>query len=283
MSYNRAMSTIGPVILTAKDFEFLETLWACLCEHRPMIADAADTQGIFEQSGLPKEFWGFALTVYQPGKQRLMVVRAASVPAIENARQTMKRLLAHPRVGEFDFGDRQRCRVQVDFIVDEPKPLELGALSQSALDASRFEMGIDGLRISGPNPKRCRYLLPGDAFVWSILSLGQLRKHIRTAVSENADRPITVLPVPLGQLREHGGWLDPAGSRLSGRHPGDQRILAPCRRGRRPVDRQEPAARRAVPVLLRRGDRFAPRSRASHAEPGDGPLFYYISSGIAAA
>ena len=168
------MSTTGPVILAPTDIGFLETLWGHLRDHRRMASDAS---GLLECSGLPNEFWGFALTVYQPGNQRLMVVRAGATPASENVRRVVEQTLAHPRHGEFDFGDRGRCRLQVDFIVDEPVPVDLSSLSQSSLDASRFEVGMDGLRIHSPG--RCRYFLPGDAFVWSILSLDQLRRHIR--------------------------------------------------------------------------------------------------------
>jgi hypothetical protein len=42
---------------------------------------------------------------------------------------------------------------------------------------SRFELGVDGLRIVKDGKRR--YFLPGDAFVHSILGMGQLRRHIQ--------------------------------------------------------------------------------------------------------
>jgi len=116
------MSTIGPVILTSDDLGFLETLREHLRDGRPLASDAAEAQEMLERSGLPKQFWGFALTVYQPGRPRLMVVRAAATPPFDSVRRVVARTLAHPRSGEFDFGDRRRCRLQVDFLVDELQP-----------------------------------------------------------------------------------------------------------------------------------------------------------------
>jgi len=168
--------TIGPVILAPDDVEFFARFRQHLLERRPIVSGITDTQSLFERTQLPKDFWGFALTVYQPGKQRLMVVRAANAPAFENIRRTLERALTHPRIDEFHLQDRDRCRLQLDFIVDEPEPIDLSALSESALDANRFEVGIDGLRIVGEATRR--YLLPGDAFVRSILSPNQLRRYI---------------------------------------------------------------------------------------------------------
>ncbi|MCA9122372.1 MAG: hypothetical protein H6822_14485 [Planctomycetaceae bacterium] len=42
---------------------------------------------------------------------------------------------------------------------------------------TRFELGVDGLRIVKEGKRR--YFLPGDAFVRSILGIGQLRRHIQ--------------------------------------------------------------------------------------------------------
>jgi hypothetical protein len=163
-------------MLSTEDLAFLETLREHLRERRLLAADDRDGPATLERSGLPKQFWGLALTVYQPGHQRLMVVRAGATPAFENVRRAVAQVLAHPRFPQFDFADRTRCRLQVDFIVDEPVPVEWSSLSGSSLDGNRFEIGIDGLRIAGPGKRR--YVLPGDAFVWSILSLNQLRRHI---------------------------------------------------------------------------------------------------------
>jgi hypothetical protein len=206
------MPTIGPVVLTSEDLEFLEVIWAHLRDGRPMASDTADGQEILERSGLPKQYWGFALTVYQPGHLRLMVVRAEGAQPFDNVRRVVERTLAHPRRGDFDFGDRRRCRVQVDFIVDEPEPVDFATLSPSSLDANRFEVGIEGLRILGRG--KCRYLLPGDAFVWSILSLSQLRQHIARLfrgtplrqLSYYRFRSVSYVTTPDGWIRLYRGY-----------------------------------------------------------------------------
>jgi len=170
------MSTIGPVTLAREEIEFFEEVRRHLMEDRPFDTGAADTLVRFQRTSLPQRFWGFGLTVYQPGNQRLMVVRATGTPAFKNVSRVIERALAHPRIGEFDFADRARCRIQFDFIVDKPEAVELSTLSESSLESNRFEVGVDGLRIVGG--ARCRYMLPGDAFVWSILTIKQLRQHI---------------------------------------------------------------------------------------------------------
>ncbi len=168
--------TTGPVVLTADETGFFDRLRGALQDGSLSDSKVADVLAPFERSGLPKNFWGFGLTLYQPGRPRLMVVRATATPAFENIRQTVTGALAHPRIGEFDMQDRDHCRVQFDFIVDEPAPVDFASLSESALDANRFEFGIDGLRIVGPEQRR--YILPGDGFVSSILGLGQLRRRV---------------------------------------------------------------------------------------------------------
>ncbi|MCB9873138.1 MAG: hypothetical protein H6821_03075 [Planctomycetaceae bacterium] len=195
---------------------------------------------------LSKTLWGFVITLYQPGAERLMVARVESKNPFDNVRRTVERVRLHPRFSEFDLSDWSRCRMQVDFIVNEPELVELATLSDSAMSGNlrchaslmssgadegrrivlgahhterdgyfmthhterdgcaegaaspwlvqvtdwtdavvaknkkqltRFELGVDGLRIVAEGKRR--YFLPGDAFVKSILGIGQLRRHIQ--------------------------------------------------------------------------------------------------------
>ncbi len=180
---------------------------------------------MFEASDLPKSLWGFAVTLYQATTPRLVVVRAAQLAAFENILAATNQLMKHDRFDEFAVHDRNRCRMQVDFIVDEPQPVALAELSDAVLPEhgfaagnsgesdvtasqpfaenahhgelsgdfapwqmqvenwtmpmkqTRFELGIDGLRIVKEGKRR--YFLPGDAFVHSILGMSQLRRHIQ--------------------------------------------------------------------------------------------------------
>ncbi len=163
----------------------------------------------FRDTGLPPSCWGFAVTLYQPGRERLMVVRVGQKTALDNVRSVLKQIPKHDRFGEFELNDWQRCRMQVDFIVDEPLATDLNTFSDSALpdaapairfemdreqigmlghtqvisampqltQSTRFELGVDGLRIVKDGKRR--YFLPGDAFVRSILGMKQLQRHIQ--------------------------------------------------------------------------------------------------------
>lgn len=181
---------------------------------------------------LPLAFWGFAITLYQPGVERLVVVRVGADDPLGNVARTLERVPQHARFHEFDLADWNRCRVQVDFILEEPVLTDFSQFSESALpddcDAAskrgldgtttaqlrteeqatpgedylasvgaawqvqfadwistigpqrrriRFEFGVDGLQIAKGTKRR--YFFPGDAFVRSILGLGQLRRHIQ--------------------------------------------------------------------------------------------------------
>ena len=168
--------TTGLVELSCKETDFFDAVHGHLVNGRPVEGKDSDARALFERSELPQNFWGFGLIIYQPGRPRLMVVRASADPAFENIRNVIQRALSHPRFGDFDLADREQCRMQIDFIVDEPAAVEFGSLSETTLDASRFEYGVDGMRIIGSEQRR--YILPGDAFVSSILGLGQLRQRV---------------------------------------------------------------------------------------------------------
>ena len=211
--------------------EFLSLLRSCLQDTDAFATKLHELDALRLPIGIPPRFWGFAITLYQPGRERLMVVRVGSTEPIDNIRRVLDRVPMHPRFHEFDLADWNRCRMQVDFIVEEPQLVELALLSDAVLpegrvarstfgsegmaqerapageahhaerdgyfdsaawqvqvsnwtDAimpkrkhSRFEWGVDGLRIVREGKRR--YLLPGDAFVHSILGMGQLRRHIQ--------------------------------------------------------------------------------------------------------
>ncbi len=65
------MSTVGPVILDRHAVELFEAFRQHLTDQRAIVPATADVRTVFERTDLPKDFWGFALTVYRPGKQRL--------------------------------------------------------------------------------------------------------------------------------------------------------------------------------------------------------------------
>lgn len=216
----------------AGSYSFLNRLRNCVRDADTLASELEQLDAWSLTDGVPSRFWGFVITLYQPGLERLMVARIESNQSLDNIRRTLECVRLHPRFGEFDLSDWNRCRMQVDFIEDEPQLVDLATLSDTALpnatglsdagsghhgfagtssmasreagvqscvehagedwqvqvadwtDAistkrpmTRFELGVDGLRIVKEGKRR--YFLPGDAFVKSILGIGQLRRHIQ--------------------------------------------------------------------------------------------------------
>ncbi len=197
--------------LSLSTVQLFDALRDALVRREPIRAEGC-VASLFQASDLPKSLWGCAVALYQPATPRILVVRVMQATAFENVRAAINQVMRHDRFDEFTIRDANRCRMQVDLIMDEPDPVALSELSDAVLpdgnlineqqvfngiDAAppwqvqvistwsedtprkltRFEMGVDGLRIV-TEAKR-RYFLPGDAFVHSILGIGQLRRHIQ--------------------------------------------------------------------------------------------------------
>ncbi len=150
--------------------------------------------------------WGIAVVLYQPGRDRLLVVRGGMSDSSQLVASVIRAVRRHPRFAEFandpvaggdqdiektklksleeilgallsELRFRNAVRIQVDFIRDEPTPVEFATLSENSLGPDRFEFGVDGFRILGGS--QTRYFLPGDAFVKSVLGLSQLRQAVQ--------------------------------------------------------------------------------------------------------
>lgn len=110
---------------------FLNVLRDCLSDACATSFNELDASRFTDE--VPGCMWGFAITLYQPGVERLLVVRAESKNPLDNVRRTMERVRLHPRFGEFDLSDWSRGRMQVDFIVDAPELVDLATLSDTVL------------------------------------------------------------------------------------------------------------------------------------------------------
>ena len=122
--------------------------------------------------------WGLAVVLYRPGYQRLIVVRRRRRSSVaEMIDAVVKGVLSHPRYVEFEPSLMENVRIQLDVIGDEPQSIEFESFRENALGPTRFEYGVDGLRIVGA--KKTQYFLPGDAFVKSVLGLSQLREAVQ--------------------------------------------------------------------------------------------------------
>jgi len=124
---------------------------------------------------------GVAIVLYQPGERRLLVVRSTR-GFEENLVSALAAVRRHPRFG--DFNPARGARVQVDFFRFAETDIALDRLSDSALDDSRFEYGVDGLRLRAGG--KSFYFLPGDGYVRSVQTVADVRAHLRRLAGADA-------------------------------------------------------------------------------------------------
>lgn len=127
-------------------------------------------------SGFPHTCDRVVLVLYQPGERRLVAVRRGRTlaTALEGALAALRR---HPRIGAFAVADADRCRIQMDIIVQPPTPCDIRAIGQTKSGDLHFELGLDGLMIERGD--RRSYELPGDAYVRSYMSMRRLRERLQ--------------------------------------------------------------------------------------------------------
>lgn len=106
----------------------------------------------------PKKFYRVVLVLYAPNRKRILVTRKTMA-------QALNALTLHPRRNQFLDGDE---RMQVDFIIKKPKPIE---------QPLNIEVGIDGLIITGKDGKD-HIFMPADCFVRSIMGMDQLYEYL---------------------------------------------------------------------------------------------------------
>jgi hypothetical protein len=117
------------------------------------------------------------LILYQPGERRLMVIRRGDGAFSKALVRALTAMRKHPRIGNFAITDQERCRIQLDLILKPPEPCDIREIGMSRQGDLHFEIGIDGLVLEHDG-KRI-YILPGDAYVHSYMSMMQLRDRLR--------------------------------------------------------------------------------------------------------
>ena len=130
----------------------------------------------YQKTSFPQSYNRFAIAVYQPGNRRILVLRARR-SRWRNISAIVARVRNHKRFQEFDFSDEQRCRIQVDFILDPPKIYDIDRIFNTSSNPDRYEVGVDGLRVVDKD--RAAYFLPGDAFVFSVNGPNKTLRHLR--------------------------------------------------------------------------------------------------------
>jgi hypothetical protein len=160
---------------TEPDRRFLTALRTSLAEKTP-IADSAALRTLFAETSFPQTFHGAAIAIYQPGERRMLVVRQGGQD-YEDLRNAIDRAMLHPRIDRFDLKDPSRSRIQLDFILEPPEPIDLERLSVSGRGHRRLELGVDGLRLT--HDGEVKYVLPGDAFVHGLRGMRRLRSYVQ--------------------------------------------------------------------------------------------------------
>lgn len=176
------------VKLEPADKEFLSVIRAALEAPLEALPSEAKFKEMLEETALPHNAWGFAVTLYQPGNPRLLVTRVHYDPA-RDISETIKALKRHKRFATFAVKDLKRCRIQVDFLFPRPYAFDMSKASENALDSTRFEFGVDGLMVKATGNNHM-YFLPGDAFVKSILGFNQLDRYVRKSLKVDEKVPL---------------------------------------------------------------------------------------------
>ncbi len=138
-------------------------------EEVPRSGSALETA--YRASTFPQQYYGFVLKIYQPGQSPFKAVSTRD-DAWGDIHNVVAKSAKHTRLSQFNLADAAQSRLQIDFIRDEPRPVKVRQLSQTAIDETRFEMGVDGVMAS--DGKKTVYFLPGDAYIHSLLTVQQL-------------------------------------------------------------------------------------------------------------
>lgn len=130
----------------------------------------------FNNTCFPQDSVRIAVVLYAPGQPRLLVSREGGRKA--GLARTLQRLVKHPRYAA--MASHEHVRIQIDFIAHPPTPMDLGKVGMTLRGDRHFEVGLEGIELNTNEGKR-HLFLPGDAFVYSIMSLQQLRAHLRSS------------------------------------------------------------------------------------------------------
>jgi hypothetical protein len=139
---------------------------------------------LFAASSFPKNHRSLVIVLYAPRHKRILVSRGSLVfSAIFN------RLLLHPRCATLA---RESFRLQLDFILDPLQPVDLYRVGMAQTGERHFEIGLEGLLFKDRQGKS-QLFLPGDAYVRSIMGMGQLRDYLHQSHTEAYLRTTTFL------------------------------------------------------------------------------------------
>lgn len=164
--------TSGPA-----DITFLRLLNKSM---RELACDAAEIDLCFAEANFPQRFQRLILVLYAPAHKRILVSSSKTTGQIKFS-AVLKKLLAHPRCGELAL---QPFRLQMDFVLEPPLPMDYYAVGTERTGDLHFEIGVDGLMFKGLDGKQ-HIFPPGDGYVRSIMTMGQLRDYLNRVHGED--------------------------------------------------------------------------------------------------
>lgn len=174
----RRMAGYGP---GAADLDFQQAVEAAI---RVGTAEAGEIDRLFGLTGFPQRCGRLILVLYAPQCKRILVSRAAADDRPPAFSAVLERLLAHPRRAELAA---QAFRLQMDFVVEPPRPMDLYAVGTTRTGEQHFEIGIDGLMFRD-GAGRFHLFPPGDGYVRSAMTMGQLRDYLASIHGEETLR-----------------------------------------------------------------------------------------------
>lgn len=165
---------------TADDLQLLAAINNAIRVGSLNSEQATSLDVLFTKSTFPKYYLRLILVLYAPENNRILVTRASrkSRPLFSSL---VMSLLTHPRcrtLANLPF------RLQMDFVLEPPRPVNLFEVGMTQRGERHFEIGLEGLLYLSPEGKLSVFL-PGDAFVRSIMGMGQLRDYLKKHLGED--------------------------------------------------------------------------------------------------
>lgn len=137
------------------------------------VADLDAIHKVFLRSSFPKDFVRLILIMYAPSSRRILITRPINSDSTGFI-DAFNRLMVHPR--RQDLASKE-FRLQIDFVTHEPRAVDFHSIGMEVSGSNHFEVGVDGLLIRGKDSK-LNVFSPGDAYVRSIMGMGQLRDYL---------------------------------------------------------------------------------------------------------
>ncbi len=177
--FSKPEARMPQYVCSLEDKRFAKLATEAIRTDDPSGVDIAALDRQFAQTGFPQSFDRLILILYAPGQKRILISRSATALPLRFG-AVFQRLVRHPRcslLAALPF------RLQMDFVIEPPMPVDLYGVGMSQRGERHFEIGLDGLTLHGPDGK-FQIFAPGDAFVRSIMGMRQLREYLYRAFGE---------------------------------------------------------------------------------------------------